>query len=71
MKNIKIQIALDIAMIIISLIATILYFQLILTEETSVGKKVVGTIWVIQIIIWSVKLFVDFKQKGKTTEKVR
>jgi len=63
MKKIKFQIALDIIMIVVSLIMTLLYVQLILTEDVLIGKKVITIIWAIQIVIWSIKLWFDLNHR--------
>ena len=63
MKNIKTQITLDILMIIVSIIMSILYLKLIISEEVMIGKKVITIIWATQVFIWSIKLWYDLNQK--------
>ncbi len=67
MKKIKVQIQLDIIMLLVSIYFTVDYSRLIMSGTDTIGKKIVLAVWALAVILWTVKLVYDLKRKKKAS----
>lgn len=69
MKKIKVQIQLDIIMLLVSIYFTVDYSRLIMSGTDTIGKKIVLAVWALAVILWTVKLGYDLKRKKEASIK--
>ncbi len=67
MKKIKVQIQLDIIMLLVSIYFTVDYSRLIMSGTDTIGKKIVLAVWALAVILWTVKLVYDLKRKKEAS----
>jgi hypothetical protein len=63
-KNITKQLILDIIMVIISIFMTFDYYNLIISGDNLLRRKIVLVVWIFSIIGWSIKFVYNLRKRS-------
>lgn len=64
----KFSIPADIAMVIISVFMTVDYSNLILAGDQPLRRKFALAVWILSIVGWSIKLFIDLRRSRQSVK---